>query len=181
MEFLEKVLKKSGWFSILTSVIFAILGIILVWKPIETVRIISYILGTVFIVVGLVKIVNYFIARGKYDFYNYDLIFGLMAVVIGVVTIVCSDTIGAIFRIIIGIWIIYSALVRFNLSLKLRAINSSVWLYSLLLATLILICGLYIALNVGSLVMTIGVVMIIYSIIDIAEDVIFMKNVKDLF
>ena len=44
MEYLEKIFKKTGWISILESVIFAILGAILIWKPIETVRFISYIL-----------------------------------------------------------------------------------------------------------------------------------------
>lgn len=181
MEYLEKIFKKTGWISILESVIFGILGAILVWKPVETVRLVSYILGAIFIIIGISKTVNYFLSKGKYDFYNYDLIFGLMAIVIGIVTIVCSDTIGSIFRIIIGIWIIYSSLIRLSLAMKLRTQNISAWIYSLILAIAIFICGLYIALNSGSVVMTIGITMIVYAVIDIVEDIIFMKNVKDIF
>ena len=181
MEYLQKLFKKTGWISIIEAVIFAILGIILVWKPVETLRTISYILGAIFIVIGLCKIVNYFLSKGKYDFYNYDLIFGLMAIVIGIITIVYTDTIGAIFRIIIGVWIVYSALIRISLSFKLRAMKINAWTYSLTLAIAMFICGLYIAMNSGSVVMTIGIIMIIYSIIDIIENVIFMRNVKDIF
>lgn len=178
---IEKIFKKTGWLSILTSIIFAILGGILIWKPVETVRIISYILGTIFIVIGIAKTINYFLSKGKYEIYNYNLVFGLMAIVLGIVTICCSDTIGAIFRIIIGIWIVYSSLVRLNLSLKLKSMDVKMWIYSLILALLMFACGLYVALNSGSVVMTIGIVIVIYSVIDIIEDVIFMKNVKEIF
>lgn len=181
METIEKIFKKTGWISILTSIIFAVLGGILIWKPNETIKVISYILGSIFIIIGIAKTINYFLSKGKYELYNYNLVFGLMAVVLGIVTICCSDTIGAIFRIIIGIWIVYSSLVRFNLSLKLKSMDVKMWIYSLILAMLMFVCGLYIALNSGSVVMTIGIVMVIYSIIDIVEDVIFMKNVKEIF
>ena len=120
MNYLEKLFKKSGWISIVESIIFAILGIILIWKPEGTVKTISYLLGMIFIVIGIFKVVHYLTAKKKYNFYNYDLVYGLMAIVIGIVTIVCSNTIGSIFRIIIGIWITYSSFVRLNLSLELK-------------------------------------------------------------
>lgn len=181
MEYLEKLFKKTGWISILESVIFAILGLILIWKPIETVRTISFVLGTIFIIIGIFKSVNYFLAKGKYDFYNYDLIFGLMAIVIGIITIIYVDTIGTIFRIIIGIWIIYSSLIRINLSFKLHTMKINAWIYSLLLAVIMFICGMYVTMNSGSVVITIGIIMVLSSVIDIIENIIFMKNVKEIF
>lgn len=181
MEYLEKIFKKTGWISILESILFILLGSILVWKPTETVRAISYILGSVFIIIGFVKVIHYFLAKGKYDFYNYDLIFGLMAIVIGIITIIYSNTIGSIFRIIIGMWIIYSSLIRINLSMKLKTMDMGVWVYSLLLAIMMFICGLYITINSGSVVVTIGIFMIIYAVIDLIENIIFMKNVKEIF
>ena len=42
-------------------------------------------------------------------------------------------------------------------------------------------CGLFIALNSGTIIVTIGIVMIVYSIIDIIEDIICMINIKELF
>lgn len=181
MKYVEKIFKKTGWISILESIIFVILGAILIWKPEGTVKVISYILGIIFILIGIYKIINYFLAKGKYDFYNYDLIYGLMACVLGIVTIVYSNTIGAILRIAIGIWIIYSAFIRMNLSLKLKSLNLKIWIYSLCLAIAMFACGLYITLNSGAVIVTIGIMMIVYSVIDIIEDIIFMKNVKELF
>ena len=51
MDFIEKIFKKTGWISILVSLVFAVLGAILVWKPEETIKVISYTLGVIFIVV----------------------------------------------------------------------------------------------------------------------------------
>ncbi|MGN1327695.1 MAG: DUF308 domain-containing protein [Clostridia bacterium] len=181
MEYFEKILKKAGWTSILESVIFAILGAILIWKPEGTIKVISTILGLIFIIIGIARIMAYISTKGKNDFYNNDLIFGIMAIVIGIVTMVCGNTIIEVFRIIIGIWIIYSALIRFSTSLKLRTLKANVWIYSMILAIVMFICGLYITMNSGAVIVTIGIVMVIYSVIDIIENIIFMKNMKDVF
>lgn len=179
MEFIKRILKKNGAISILESIIFAIFGLILIWKPVGTVKVISYILGIILIVMGIAKIFSYFSEKGKYDFYNNDLIYGLMACVLGIVIIVCSNTIGSIFRIAIGIWIIYSSFTRMNLAIKLKTVNSKIWIYSLILAIVMFICGLYVTLNSGAVIVTIGVMMVVYSVIDIVENVIFMKNIKE--
>lgn len=181
MEYIEKIFKKTGWISILEAIVFAILGAILIWKPEESVKAIAYILSGIFIVIGIFKIINYFASKGKYDFYNYDLVHGLLAITIGIVTICCSSTIISIFRVIVGIWIIYSSFMRMSLALKLKSLSLSVWIYSCLLSIVMFACGLYIVLNSGAIIVTIGTMLLIYSIIDIIEDVIFMKNVKEIF
>ena len=55
MEYIEKIFKKTGWISILESVIFAILGAIVIWKPEGTVKAISFILGIILLLLVLVK------------------------------------------------------------------------------------------------------------------------------
>ena len=121
------------------------------------------------------------ISPGKYNLYNLDLLYGLIAITIGIVTIMYSGAIETIFRIIIGVWIIYMAFVRMNFALKIRALDSKISISTLFLSILMLICGIYIISNSGALILTIGYIMIIYSIIDIIENIIFMKNIKDIF
>lgn len=180
MEYLKKLLKKSGWMSILESVVFIILGLILISNPEGAIKFVSYILGAIFIIVGLCKIINYYNAKGKNDFYNYDIVYGIMAIIIGIITICYSGAIASLLRIIIGVWIIYTALVRFNSSIKIRDISGNVWKYSAGIAIVMFICGLITLLNSGAITATIGTVMIIYSVMDIIESVIFMKNVKEI-
>ncbi len=180
MEGIKKVLRKTGWISILESLIFGILGAVVIWKPEETIKVISYVLGAIFVAIGVLKIINYFLTKEKYDFYNYDLIYGLMTCVLGIVAIVYSSTISSILRIIIGIWIIYSSFIRMNLSFELKSLKVSAWGYSLILAIVMFLCGLYVTMNSGTVIMTIGIMIVAYAIIDIIENIIFMRNVKDI-
>ena len=61
------------------------------------------IVGAIFIIVGIFKIIMYIQNKGSYDLYNYDLIYGILAIVIGIVAIIYITTIGTIFRIIIPV------------------------------------------------------------------------------
>lgn len=182
MDYLQKIIKKSGWMSILVSTIFAILGIVLIWKPEETIKVISYILGAIFIIIGIARMYTYFTTRGKNDLYNYDIIFGVLAIILGIVTMIYSNTIGTLLNLIIGIWIIYSSLVRFNIAIKLRKQNEQnrAWIYTLALAIIMFICGLFVILNSKAIFSAIGIAMLVYAIIDIIEQFIFMREVKDI-
>lgn len=180
MEYFKNLLKKTGLVSIVESLIFAILGIILVWKPEGIMAVICYILGAIFIAVGVVKIINYVQANGKSDLFNYDLLYGVMAAIVGIVIIVHADILSTIFGIIVGMWIVYSSIVRAFTALKLRAIKSNVWIYSLILAAIMFLCGVYVIFDAGMIVTTIGVIMIIYAVIDIIENIIFINNVKKI-
>ena len=180
MEYIQKILKKSGTIGILESVLFAILGLILILKPEETVKAISYILGAIFILIGIYKIITCFKEKGKDDIYNYNLIYGVMVVVIGLISIIYSTTISTIFRLIIGIWIVYSAVVRASSALKLKNLNSKIWIYAFILSIVMFACGLYVVLNEGAVIVTIGTLMVVYAVMDIVENIILLKYVNDL-
>ena len=180
MEYMKKILKKSGTISIIESIIFAILGIILIINPEQTIKVISYILGGGLIIIGLYRIITYIKEKGKNDLFNYQLIYGVMIIVIGLIAIIYSSTIGTIFRLVIGLWIIYSSVVRASSALKLKTANSNIWIYTLIIAIAMLICGLYVVLNEGTIIVTIGILMVIYAVMDVIENAIFIKHVSDL-
>ncbi len=177
---MKSFLKKSGWVDILVSIVFAIIGIFMITKTDLAIKIISYALGGIFIAIGVIKGLDYFLSKGKYDFYNNDLIFGIIAIIIGLVTIFCSDLIESMFRIMIALWIIYSGLIRLSLSLKLHSAQINVWNASLILSIIMIIGGIYILFQNGALILTIGIIMLVYSIIDLIESVIFIKYVDKL-
>ncbi len=178
---MESFLKKTGWTSIITSVIMAIVGVIIICNPTVTMKIVAYTLGAVFIAFGVIKLINYFVAKGTYDFYNYEMIYGLLAVIIGIITIAYSNTIATIFRMIIGVWIIYSGLMRLGLVMKLKNLGINEWKYALVISILILICGFYVLVKAETIGVAIGIAVLIYSIMDIIEGVIFLRNVDSIF
>ena len=68
LEYIKEILKKTGWISIVESLIFAILGIILFYNPVGTVKVITWILGAIFILIGIYKIIRYFSLQENKDF-----------------------------------------------------------------------------------------------------------------
>ena len=177
---MKNVLKKSGWVDVLVSIVFAIIGIFMITKTDLALKMISYVLGGIFIVIGIVKCADYFLSKGKYDFYNHDLVYGIIAIIAGLVTIFCSGLIESMFRIIIAFWIIYSGLMRLSLSLKLHTAQINMWNVSLILSIMMIIGGIYVLFQNGALILTIGIIMLAYSIIDLIESVIFIKYVDKL-
>lgn len=177
---MEKFLKKAGWTSILTSLILAVIGIIMIYNPETTMQFISTILGIFFIVIGVIKLINYFVAKGNSSLFTNDIAWGIISIIIGLVVIVYSSTIENIFRIMIGIWIIYSGFTRLTLSFKLKNINEKIWALVLTLSVLMVVAGLYVTFYPGALIVTLGVIILIYSIMDLIESFIFMRNIKEL-
>ena len=75
----EKLLKRSSWTDIVISLIFVLLGILLIAKPDETVAAISMIFGILFIAIGVLKLVEYYTSDTRTD---YLLTIALIAVII---------------------------------------------------------------------------------------------------
>lgn len=179
---MEQFFKKMGWTSIITSLGFSILGLIIAYNPNTTFQIISYILGGILIAYGIIKMVEYLKLNGQNSFYGSELSYGVIAVLLGIVVIVCSDMIETLLRILVGIWIVYSGIMRLGVSIRLQRFNSDnkIWVAVLLIALAMLLCGIYIVASPGAVMMTIGIIMIFYGIMDIIEEIIFMKNVKEI-
>lgn len=81
--------------------------------------------------------------------------------------------------IIIGVWIIYTSFVRISTSLRIKRFGGNVWIWSLLLAIIMFICGLFTVINPGTIIVT-RIIMVVYAVIDIIENFIFMKNVNKI-
>ncbi len=177
---MEKFLKKVGWTSIITSIALAIIGLIMVFNPETTMQFISTILGLFFIIIGIIKIFNYFIAKGNSTLFTNDIAWGIISIIVGLVVMIYSSTIENIFRIMIGIWIIYSGFTRLTMSFSLKNVNSKVWTLVLILSVLMIIGGLYVTFYPGALIVTLGVIILIYSLMDLVESFIFMRNMKDI-
>ena len=171
-------LKKSAWSAAIESLIIMFLGILFVAWPDITVVVVANVLGAVFIVSGIYQIINYFVVKGQNDFFNNGLLTGVVALLIGIAAIVIGEDIANIFRIIIGIWMIYESLVRVNTSIKLHATGVKVWSYILIIALVMLALGIFVTFNAGAVVQLIGWMMILTGIVGIVGDIIFIQQIN---
>lgn len=173
-------IKKSAWSAAIESLLIMIFGILLVVWPNITFVVVANILGAIFISSGIYQIINYFIVKGQNDFFNNGLLSGVVAVILGIAAIVAGESIANVFRIVIGIWMIYEALVRMNTAIKLHSVGVQVWRYILIVAIIMLTLGLFITFNSGAIAQLIGWVMILTGVIGIVGDTMFIQQINNV-
>lgn len=172
----KKFLKKSSWTDIIISLIFILFGLMLISRPESIMSIISIVLGLIFIVMGALKLVRYF-SDGKTD--KYLISVSIILIIIGIIIMFCADIILSAFRILIAIWIIYSGIMNLQTSIIWKEYKSKLWLTTLILSFVIILAGVYILINNGAIIQTIGIVILVYALVDIIENVIFIKKVDN--
>ena len=173
---MKETLKKRIWCSIMTSILFTIFSMILITNPSKTLRSIAYILGGFLIIQGIIILINS--ASNKNRLYRIDPISGTISIIIGIITIIFCKELTTLFRILISIWIIYNALIKMNISIKLKKIDTNICIYSFIIATAMLASGIFILITQNAILITIGILIFIYSILDIIENLILISNVN---
>ena len=173
-------IKKSAWSAAIESLLIMTLGILWVAWPDMTIVVIANILGAIFIANGIYQIINYFIVKGQNDFFNNSLLSGVVALLVGIATIIIGEDIAGIFRIIIGVWMTYEALVRVNTAIKLHSAGIKSWSYILIIAIIMLVLGIFVTFNSGAVVQLIGWIMIATGIIGIVGDAMFIQQINTL-
>ena len=171
-----KLLKRSSWTDIIISIIFVIFGVLLILKPEETLGAISIILGIVFIAMGVLKLVEYYTSKTKEDLL---LTTALIAVIFGVIVLFSSGTITTLFKIIIGIWIIGAGVMDLQTTLIWKEVKSPYWTTAVLFSLLMILAGMIIIMIENILPTIVGVMIIIYGVLDIIDRIIFIKKIDD--
>ena len=172
----EKFLKRSNWTDITISVVFALLALLLIIKPDEMMSVVSILLGAVFIIMGFLRLVDYFTSGEKED---YLLTFALIFMVIGAIVMLRPQIVSNLFNIVLGIWIIASGIKNFQTSLVWKDVKSSYWTLAVLFSMIIIIAGIIILINTTLALKIVGIIILVYALLDILTRLIFMKKIKN--
>lgn len=172
----EKFLKRANWTDIVISIVFLLLGILLMIKPNEMLSVISILIGAVFIIIGFLKLVDYFTSKDKED---YLLTMALISVIFGVIVLFCSDVIAGVFRIILGVWIIAAGLKDFQTALVWKDTKSGFWTLTIVLAMLMIIAGIVVLVSSTLALKIVGIIILLYAVFDIITRAIFIKKIKN--
>ena len=178
---IEKIggeIKKNAWSSTIESLAIIILGVLFIAWPETMAKVVSYVVGAVLIIRGGLQVISYFMEKGQKDFFNNNLLYGVVAIILGIVALVVGQDIANVFRIVVGIWLIYESLVRVNTAMKMSSAGISTWKYVLVLALAIMVLGVFVTFNDVSTI--IGWMMIAAGVISIVSDVMFIQHINTL-
>lgn len=172
----KEFLKRSGWTDLIISLIFILFGIMLMARPETIMAIISNVLGLIFIAMGILKIIQYY-STGKIN--KYLIPMSTILIIAGIVVMFCTEIILSLFRILIAIWIIYTGIMNFHTSIVWKEYKSKLWVTTLILSFVMILAGIYVLVNSGAIIQTIGIILVLYGIVDIIENIIFIKKVDN--
>ncbi len=175
--------KKMFRMSLISSVFFIVVGLFLILKPEVTLATISYVIGGIIIVIGVTFLIKYF-SNKEYGMFSGDLIFGVMSVIFGFILILNPTALAKIIPFILGIWIVISSITKIQYSLQLKTYNNKAWVSTMMIAAITFLWGLLLLFDPfeGAMVITqvIGMFILIYAVLDLAEVILIKKNLKDI-
>lgn len=179
---MRELFKKTAMSIILSSIVAFIIGLIMVVAPGISLRTIGIVVGIYIIVHGVALIALPFVSRIIYNPF-FGIVSGLLSIILGIILLAMPNILSTIFAIALGIWIILSSVDIISMAIVSRKEYSS-WGLLLLLGIIDLVCGVIILFNPFassiSIVVLGGIIIMVHSIINIADMIVIKKNVKDI-
>ena len=163
--------------NLFTTILSLILGVIIFWHPELVTIVISYFLGTILICYGIGKIIYFSYQKGKDASANFTpCIMGIALILLGLACMFFSGLIEQIIRFLIGAFILA---IGINRLIKIFSINdkkSSQFIAGLIVAFLLMAIGLYVIFVSNLLIQYLGLILIVYSAIEIINYIIMASN-----
>ena len=128
---------KTGY--ILMSLIFCALGLLFILRPDQSLAVMGRILGIAMIAFGVFKLVGYF-SRDLYRLaFQYDLEFGILLAVLGIIALPRSEDVMGVLAAALGIAVLADGLFKVRIAMDARTFGIREWWVILALA--IVTCG----------------------------------------
>lgn len=168
------LIKTSYKMSMIYSIVFILIGLLLFLDPAGFVELISYMIGMLLLIIGVNNVLNY--SKNRDLAVNKTLlVVGVILFIIGIFLIVKPTFIGKIVPSIIGVCLIIKAIEKLMYLSYINDKNSEQYMISLISGIIIMIAGIFLLFNPlsGTLIVTqiIGVIIVIYSVMDIIEKI----------
>ena len=154
--------------SLVSAILFFILGAIMFTNPDTMVIVISRILGGILILFGLYSCIkNYILVRQNTQVSAIPMVAGIFCMAIGSVFFFAAGFVEAMVRFVIGGWILLSGIMRFANAMQIDKKNNPKFFSLLIISLLLILAGLYTILEANLAFQTIGILLMIYAGLEI--------------
>ncbi len=148
-------LKKLNWGQISSTIIYIVLGLVLAFFPQTVNEMISYVLAAALFLVALIFLFNYFKKNVQSNFFRNDLVFAVIALVIGILLLVKRSTVLELIPIVLGAVTIISGVRKLQNALDLIRLGLGGWKTVLVLAAINIIFGIILVWQASAAVNTV--------------------------
>lgn len=180
MDLIVNKFKSMYRMSVVFSIVLFLLGVFLLVQPETTLNVVSYTIGTFLIIWGIIPVLTFLSNKDNNKYLEVSFIIGVFALIIGIVIMLNPKLIVSIIPFVIGVWMVINGITKLSYSLSLNKENDA--RNSIILSILILVCGIILVFNPfsGAVVLTqvIGISVIMYALIDLADCFTLRKIIK---
>ncbi len=163
---------KYGY--IVLSILICALGITLIAVPDFSLSLLCWIGGSLLILFGVIKILGY-VSKDLYRLaFQFDLAFGILLIVLGLILILRTDAMVSILCILLGISILADALLKIQIAIDSKAFGIPQWWLILCVAILTGVIGFLLLLRPYE---SAKIVMILLGISFLAEGILNLITV----
>ena len=141
--------------------------------------------GILIILLGALNIYAY-LKRMEIPIFRYHLIYGVLAILLGILTLINPFAFSQAITLFLGIWVIYIALNKIDLSLRLKKIEEKSWILLFVSAILEIFISILIFVNpfsnlaitqvAGSFLILVGIVNSMNAILTKNRAIDFLEN-----
>lgn len=166
--------------NLISAIIFFILGAIMFTSPDVMIVVISRVIGSIIAIIGVFNCIkNYIEVKKDNTTSSIGMISGIIGIVIGLVFISLASVIEALIRFLIGGWILFIGVNRLINVLYLKK-QKTRFIVLLIVAILLIGAGLYTILEANLAFQAIGLVLMIYAILEIFSYIFCKKEVREI-
>ena len=174
--------KRIFWASIASTLVMLLFGILLFIFPETVIKSVAIAMGVIFIMIGVIPIINYFRFRATGFTTTFSFLLGIFCIVAGLILLMNENILGTIIPILTGVWMIINSINRISISMDLRDDKITFWVITFISAILTLVAGVLLILdpvNGGKLVTkTIGIIICVYSTLDVIDLILIRIKAK---
>lgn len=172
-----KVKSYSSQSSLISSIIYFIIGAILFRNHDEVITVLSYGIGIILGIVAVVNIVTFWVSAKNPTIRTkkMSLVFGAIALGLAIIFIFFHDLVGKLLRFIVGAWILFSGIIRLINVLSISP-KSKKFIPLLIVSIILIGIGIFTIVYSGAIVATIGIIMMIYAAVEIAGYIFYSKG-----
>ena len=167
--------KKYKQRSLIYSIILLVLGIFLTFNSSGVLNTIFNIMGILVILFGVYRFFTYYRLKSQLKIDDPSILMSaIMSILFGVLIILLSNILTTTIQIVTGIWLLFVGISRLS-EADITNIKDKRNLIAVIGAAIIILLGLYTIFSENVLFVALGIILIIYSILDIINYIRFAK------
>ena len=155
--------KEINLYNLISSLIMLVVGVILMTNPNALIGTISWIIGCLLLLAGIIKSI---MSLKNNELDTMSLYFSIVIIIVGILLISFPGIISVMIKILFGSWILLAGIQRLSLALAIKTIDNKGYNTYLITSLIMVVIGILVLINFYNLI---GLLLIIYAAMDIVN------------